>query len=69
MLDQIISDVAPTRQHSGRSIFLLDQCGYTDADIDMVRHIGERLPDAEVILTVSIDAMLNRRLPTAARFL
>ena len=59
VLDQIIAAVAPTWRHSGRSIFVLDQCGYTDADINMVRRIGDRLPNAEVILTVSIDAMLN----------
>ena len=59
VLDQIIAAVAPTRGHSGRSIFLLDQCGYTDADINLVRRIGDRLPNAEVILTVSFDAMLN----------
>lgn len=58
-LERIISDIAHRQPRSGRSIFLLDQCGYTDADIDMVRRIGERLPNAEVILTVSIDAMLN----------
>lgn len=59
VLDEIISDIARRQPRSGRSIFLLDQCGYTDADINMVRRIGERLPNAEVILTVSIDAMLN----------
>ena len=63
VLDQIISDIRPSRRREGRSIFLLDQCGYTDADIRMVRRIGERLPKAEVILTVSIDAMLNLATP------
>ena len=58
-LERIVSDIARHQPRSGRSIFLLDQCGYTDADIDMVRRIGERLPSAEVILTVSVDAMLN----------
>lgn len=59
VLDRVISDIARRQPRSGRSIFLLDQCGYTDADINMVRRIGDRLPNAEVILTVSIDAMLN----------
>ena len=59
VLDEIISDIARRQPRSGRSIFLLDQCGYTAADINMVRRIGERLPNAEVILTVAIDAMLN----------
>ena len=58
-LDQIISDVKRRQPESGRSIFLLDQCGYTDADIHMVRRIGEQLRNAEVILTVSMDTMLN----------
>lgn len=63
VLDQIISDIRPSQRRRGRSIFLLDQCGYTDADIRMVRRIGERLPQAEVILTISIDTMLNFSTP------
>ena len=59
VLDRIISDIERRQRYSGRSIFLLDQCGYTDADLHMVRRIGQRLPKAEVILTVSIDTMLN----------
>ena len=63
MLDHIVSDVKRRQRFSGRSIFLLDQCGYTAADIHMIRHISDRLPNAEVILTVSVDTMINFSTP------
>ena len=59
VLDQIISDIEHRQPRSGRSIFLLDQFGYTDADIHFIRRIGRRLQNAEVILTISVDTMLN----------
>lgn len=59
VIDQIISDIERRQPQSGRSIFLLDQFGYTDVDIHLVRRIGERLQNAEVILTISVDTMLN----------
>ena len=58
-LDQIIADIGRRQPRSGRSIFLLDQFGYTDADLHLVQRIGRHLPNAEVILTISVDAMLN----------
>lgn len=59
VVDKIISDIERRQPRSGRSIFLLDQFGYTDADIRFVDRIGKRLQNAEVILTVSVDALLN----------
>lgn len=59
VLDRIIFDIRGRQPISGRSIFLLDQCGYTGVDLKTVRHIGALLAKAEVILTVSIGAMLN----------
>ena len=59
VLDRIIFDIKGRQPFSGRSIFFLDQCGYTDVDLKTVRHIGAHLANAEVILTVSIGAMLN----------
>ena len=59
VLDQIIADIARRQPRSGRSIFLLDQFGYTDADLHMVQRIGRRLQNAEIVLTISVDAMLN----------
>ena len=59
VLDRIISDIERRQRYSGRSIFLLDQFGYTDANIHFVQHIGRRLQNAEVILTISVDTMLN----------
>ena len=59
VLDRIVSDIRERQPYSQRSIFLLDQYGYTDADIQMVQRIGNRLRHAEVILTVSVSTMLN----------
>ena len=59
VLDRIIVNIKDRQPISGRSIFLLDQFGYTDADLKTVRYIGARLANAEIILTVSIGAMLN----------
>jgi three-Cys-motif partner protein len=47
------------RQRRGRSIFLLDQCGYTDVALEQVRRIFAALPAAEVILTFAADALVN----------
>ncbi|MEZ4860384.1 MAG: three-Cys-motif partner protein TcmP [Caldilineaceae bacterium] len=40
-----------------RCIFLLDQYGYSDVTFDTLRKIFPHLPNAEVILTISIDLM------------
>ena len=53
---------AVNRGPAARS-FVLDQCGYTDADFDMVRRLGERLANAEVIMTIAVDALLNFSTP------
>ena len=59
VLDRIVADIARHHPRSGRSIFLLDQCGYTDVPFNMIRRLRERLPKAEVIMTIAIDALLN----------
>ena len=48
-----------TGQTAGRSIFLLDQCGYTDVHPDSLRRIFSELQGGEIILTVAIDGLLN----------
>jgi three-Cys-motif partner protein len=48
-----------TTQRAGRSIFILDQCGYSDVPMLSVRSIFQQLDRAEVLLTYSIDALLN----------
>ena len=42
-----------------RAIFVLDQFGYKDVSIDDLQFIFESLPNAEVIWTFSIDALIN----------
>lgn len=46
-------------QRAGRSIFVLDQCGYKDVPMDAVRSIFETLDRPEVLMTFAIDALLN----------
>lgn len=57
-LPEIIADIARNRR-KGRSIFLLDQFGYADVPMGAIQSIFDRLPAAEVLLTFSIDALLN----------
>src|SRR5262249_53577926 len=42
-----------------RCIFLLDQYGYSEVNLDTLRKIFRCLPYAEVILTFAVDAMIN----------
>ena len=57
-LPSILQSISAT-QRKGRSIFLLDQCGYTDVHPDSLRRIFSELDGAEAILTFAIDALLN----------
>lgn len=43
----------------GRSIFLLDQYGYSQVPVSQIRQIFNTLPTAEVILTFAVDAFIN----------
>ncbi|PIR39781.1 MAG: hypothetical protein COV35_00840 [Alphaproteobacteria bacterium CG11_big_fil_rev_8_21_14_0_20_39_49] len=52
-----IMEIAKTRK--GRALFLLDQCGYKDAPLPLIRKILKQLPNAEVMLTFSVDALVN----------
>lgn len=57
-LQRIVSQVRRSRGNT-RSIFVLDQFGYKDVPMEDVRMILRRLPNAEIILTFSVDALLN----------
>ena len=46
-------------QRAGRSIFVLDQCGYSDVPMSAVRSIFGTLRRPEVVLTFAIDGLLN----------
>lgn len=58
LLPLVIADIK-RRQRQGRAIFVLDQFGYADVPMSSIRTIFDNLPKAEVILTFSIDALLN----------
>lgn len=58
LLPLVIADIR-RRQRQGRAIFVLDQFGYADVPMSSIRTIFDNLPKAEVILTFSIDALLN----------
>lgn len=53
-LDQIISNIK-RKGTAHRTIFLLDQYGYTDVPLSSIRKIFSALPNAEVILTFAVD--------------
>jgi three-Cys-motif partner protein len=42
-----------------RSIFVLDQCGYSDVPLSTIRLILQELPNAEVILTFAVDSLID----------
>ena len=56
----IISDIQSRQPRSGRSIFLLDQTGFSHVDLLLVRRILGNLQNSEVILTIASDALLNQ---------
>ncbi|APV52020.1 hypothetical protein BWI17_21520 [Betaproteobacteria bacterium GR16-43] len=51
--------IAKKSPRSGRSIFLLDQCGYSEVPGALIRSIFADHPSAEVILTFAVDALIN----------
>ncbi len=55
----LVSAVKRKNPQSGRSIFLLDQYGYTDVPASQIRAIFATLPRAEVILTFAVDSFIN----------
>lgn len=57
-LDAILSRVEQ-RSRSGRVIFVLDQYGFSDVRMADLRRIFKRLPNAEVILTIAIDWLID----------
>lgn len=54
----IVQDIKK-RSISARSIFLLDQYGYSEVPQDLVRSIFSELPGAEILLTFNVDSLLN----------
>lgn len=57
--DEIISEINRRQPIAGRSIFLLDQMGFSQVELALVTRIFQKLPAAEVILTFAADALIN----------
>ena len=57
--DFIIEKVKQKCPRNGRSIFILDQYGYSDVPLGLIRKIFSDLPSSEIILTFAVDALLN----------
>ena len=55
----IISDIKRRQPRAGRALFLLDQKGFSQVDVDLVRRIFTELANAEVILTFAAETLLN----------
>lgn len=55
----IIQFIKGKSPRKGRSLFLLDQYGYSDVPLPMIRNILRELPRSEVILTFAVDSFIN----------
>lgn len=55
----IIAAIKARTPRTGRSIFVLDQYGYSDVPSTLIRQIFESLPGAEVVLTFAVDSFLT----------
>ena len=59
VIGNIISEIRRRQPRAGRSIFLLDQAGFSKVALDLVAQIFGELQAAEVILTFAADALVN----------
>ena len=59
VVDEIIDDILRRQPKAGKSIFLLDQTGFSQVELALVAKIFYRLPGAEVILTFAAEALVN----------
>lgn len=55
----IIDFIKKKSPRNGRSIFILDQFGYTAVPKSLINTILSNLPSAEIILTFGVDSLLN----------
>ena len=58
-VDGIVADIRRRQPRSGRAIFLLDQTGYSQVELELVGRILRELRNAEVILTFATDVLIN----------
>ena len=59
VVDDIIAEIRRRQPRAGRSIFLLDQTGFSQVELELIARIFRELPAAEVILTFAADALVN----------
>lgn len=55
-----------SRTRKGRSIFVLDQKGYKDAPITVIRDILQNFPSSEILLTFAVDFLIDHMADTPA---
>ena len=55
----IITDIKRRQPRAGRALFLLDQKGFSQVELGLVRRIFNELAGAEVILTFAADFLIN----------
>ena len=60
VVDVIIADIKRRQPRAGRALFLLDQKGFSQVELDLVRRIFNELAHAEVILTFAADDLIDR---------
>lgn len=58
-VDGVVADIRRRQPRSGRAIFLLDQTGFSQVELDLVARILRELRNAEVILTFAADVLIN----------
>jgi len=59
VVGDIIAEIRRRQPRVGRSLFLLDQCGFSQVEISLVKRIFQELPAAEVILTFATETLIN----------
>lgn len=58
-LPDILKDIRARQRRTCRSVFILDQYGWSQVNLDSVKQIFAELPSAEVFLTWMIDNLIN----------
>jgi len=59
VVDDLIAQIRQRQPRVGRSLFVLDQCGYAQVHEDTLSRISDRLPAAEIILTFAAGILVN----------
>ena len=58
-VNNILTEIRRRQPRAGRAIFLLDQTGFSQVELELVNRIFRELSTAEVILTFAADALIN----------